>query len=167
MKITLRKYREDDFEAMFALVSDYDVVKMTSSWPYPAEPAFTRMRMNTPECKSGQVSAIEVDGIYAGGIGLVQGEIGYFIARDFWGQGVMSRAIILKLSKGFADPLCQQIAASVWADNPASARVLEKAGFEQTGQDRYDCKARGTKVDGVDFTLSRAKWLKIRSESPN
>lgn len=57
--VRLRNFRENDFEAFHALCSDYDVVKMLSSWPYPADPEFTRMRMNTPEAQAGQGYATE------------------------------------------------------------------------------------------------------------
>lgn len=158
MDIKLRQFREDDFDAFHAIVSDYDVVKMTSSWPYPAEEDFTRMRMNTPEAQTGVVKVIEVDGALAGVVGIVNGDVGYHIGKEFWGRGIMTRALQFRLSEEFADPEIEGIKSCVWADNPASARVLEKVGFKQAFLCRDYCKARNAEVEAMHFTLSRADW---------
>ena len=87
MNITLRLLCDNDYDAFHAIVSDFDVVKMTSSWPYPAEEEFARMRMSTPEAKTGQVNAIEVNGEFVGVVGVVNADVGYFIGKAFWGRG--------------------------------------------------------------------------------
>ena len=158
MDIKLRPFREDDFDAFHAIVSDYDVVKMTSSWPFPAEEDFSRMRMNTPEAQSGAVKVIEVDGRLAGGVGIVNNEVGYHIGKQFWGRGIMTRALNLRLAEEFADPEIVSIKSCVWSDNPASARVLEKVGFKRAHMCRDYCKARDAEVEAIHFTLSRADW---------
>ena len=83
--LRLRNFHDDDFEAFHALCSDYDVVKMVSSWPFPADPEFSLMRMNTPEAKAGLVSVIEHDGKFSGTIGGIAGGLGYMVAKPFWG----------------------------------------------------------------------------------
>ena len=159
MDINLRLFREDDFDAFRALVSDYDVVKMTSSWPYPADDGFVRMRMNTPEAKSGQVKAVEVDGVLAGAVGIVKNDIGYLIGKDFWGKGIMTRAASLRIAEEFANPNVDGIVSCVWQDNPASARVLEKLGFKRGHSCTDYCKARDAEITAIHFKLSREDWL--------
>ena len=160
MDIKLRLFREDDFDAFHAIVSDYDVVKMTSSWPYPAEEEFTRMRMNTPEAQAGQVKAIEVDGELAGSIGVVDGGVGYMIGRAFWGRGVMTNVLTTEITHAFNNTDVEEIKACVWHDNPASARVLEKNGFLRTKECSDFCKARDAEVKAIHYELSRADWEK-------
>lgn len=60
--------------------------------------------------------------------------IGYLLARDAWGRGLMTGAL-REVSEWW---LAQESVFRVWAtchpDNRASARVLEKAGFEYEGR---------------------------------
>jgi RimJ/RimL family protein N-acetyltransferase len=158
----LRPFRPDDFEAFHAIVSDYGVVKMLGSWPYPADPTFTRKRMNTPEAKAGQVLVIEVDGVLAGSIGGVRGGIGYMLGRAFWGRGVATWAVAAMGRRMFEGSDIGEVVASVWADNPASMRVLEKNGFRRSGEGEDICKARGEVLKLHDFSLSRTDWARAQ-----
>jgi RimJ/RimL family protein N-acetyltransferase len=73
-------------------------------------------------------------------------EMGYWIARPFWGHGFATEAcsalIDIAATLGLA-----QLEGSHFLDNPASARVLEKLGFEPVGivAPRMSC-ARGAEV---------------------
>ena len=73
-------------------------------------------------------------------------EMGYWIARSHWGRGLATEActalIEIARTLGLA-----RLEASHFVDNPASARVLEKLGFESTGliAPRRNC-ARGADV---------------------
>jgi len=99
--LRLRKIVDPDFEAFHAIVSDFDVVKMLASWPWPSGRDFTWHRMNTPEVKAAQVLAIEVDGQFAGSIGGFYGGLGYMLDRRFWGRGITTWAVREMLSTGF------------------------------------------------------------------
>ena len=73
-------------------------------------------------------------------------EMGYWIARGFWARGFATEACEALI--GIARALgLSQLEASHFIDNPASARVLDKLGFESTGliAPRMCC-ARGTDV---------------------
>jgi len=154
----LRPITEADFGAMFDLASDFAVVRGTGTWPWPAKPQFSRMRMRTPEAKAGKVLAIEVDGTCMGTIGLVKGELGYMLARKAWGRGIATRAVAEMLGLGFRLNELNRAEASVWVDNPASAQVLAKNGFSYARREIAFGAARG--VDGpIDrYSLTRAAW---------
>ncbi len=158
----LRRFRDDDFEDFHAIVSDYEVVKMLVIWPHPADPGFTRMRMNTPEAKAGQVLVIEVDGELAGSVGMMAGGMGYFLARKFWGRGIANWAVAKMLAKIFADPAIEEVTACVWHGNPASEKVLMKNGFKMGGVCEDYCEARGERLKNNRFRLSRADWAARR-----
>ncbi|MEE9454692.1 MAG: GNAT family N-acetyltransferase [Paracoccaceae bacterium] len=162
-KLRLRLFQKTDFDAFHALVSDYDVVKMLAMWPYPADPEFTRTRMNTPEAKAGQFVVIEYDGQFAGTIGGIQGGIGYMLARTYWGQGIATWAVREMLGICFKNHSWDKIEAGTWADNPASTAVLRKCGFRKTGDGVKFCKARGCDLHGPDFEITRAEWMKTLS----
>ncbi len=154
----LRSFRPDDFDAFHAIVSDYEVVKMLGSWPFPADPDFTRERMETPEARAGQVLVIEVDGAFAGTIGGVAGDLGYMLGRSFWGRGVATWAVGEMVARMFEGSDLDAVTACVWQDNPASERVLTKNGFRLVGQCEDVCKARGETLTYNSFRLSRAQW---------
>src|SRR5688500_13817030 len=73
-------------------------------------------------------------------------EMGYWIARAFWGRGFATEACTALIDIARMLGLAQ-LEGSHFVDNPASARVLEKLGFEPTGliAPRLSC-ARGTEV---------------------
>lgn len=72
-----------------------------------------------------------------GGIGIIyktdiyrkSAEIGYWLGEPFWGQGIMTEAIKKIVYYTFNNSKIIRIYAEVFENNPASARVLEKAGF--------------------------------------
>jgi len=73
-------------------------------------------------------------------------ELGYWIARPYWGRGFATEACaaLVDIARALALP---NLEGSHFVDNPASARVLEKLGFEPTGivAPRLSC-ARGHEV---------------------
>jgi RimJ/RimL family protein N-acetyltransferase len=73
-------------------------------------------------------------------------ELGYWLARPFWGRGLATEACgaLIAIARALELP---RIEGSHFLDNPASGRVLEKLGFEPTGivAPRLSC-ARGSEV---------------------
>jgi RimJ/RimL family protein N-acetyltransferase len=70
-------------------------------------------------------------------------EMGYWIARGHWGQGYATEAgrAVLEIARALGRP---RVLAGHFTDNPASARVLRKLGFRETGEVRPTfCRARG------------------------
>ena len=163
--LRLRHLRDDDFVAFHALNSDYDVVKMVASWPYPSDPEFTRMRMNTTEVQAGLVSVIECNGQLAGTIGGVRGGLGYMLAKTFWGRGIATWAVGQKLKEAFSVHKWEIVKAGTWNDNPASAAVLLKNGFTVVGQSVGYCKARDCEVEATDYEIFRHEWLKHQTST--
>jgi RimJ/RimL family protein N-acetyltransferase len=73
-------------------------------------------------------------------------EMGYWISRSFWGRGFASEACtaLIEIARTLG---LSRLEASHFIDNPASARVLDKLGFESVGiiAPRMSC-ARGEEV---------------------
>ncbi|GLJ53680.1 hypothetical protein SUGI_1145070 [Cryptomeria japonica] len=75
-------------------------------------------------------------------------EIGYVVARRWWGKGVASQAVHLALSTAFVDmPGLERVEGLVEPHNLASQRVLEKAGFVKEGLLRKYRRAKGRTRD--------------------
>ena len=60
-------------------------------------------------------------------------DFGYVLARAHWGRGLMTEAARAIVDLSFTDPEVRRVWAVCDIDNRASARVLEKIGFEQEG----------------------------------
>ncbi|MCP2328209.1 RimJ/RimL family protein N-acetyltransferase [Hamadaea flava] len=79
--------------------------------------------------------AIVVDGKVIGSIGLTlegsSAELGYVVRPDYWGRGVATQAALLMVRLGFDELGLTRIYAVFSMDNPASVRVVEKAGLRQ------------------------------------
>jgi RimJ/RimL family protein N-acetyltransferase len=60
-------------------------------------------------------------------------EIGYWLAKPLWGQGIMTAVVPVACQFAFSNWGLVKITAHVFSFNPASARVLEKCGFGQEG----------------------------------
>jgi [ribosomal protein S5]-alanine N-acetyltransferase len=78
-------------------------------------------------------------------------EIGYWLAKPLRGQGIMTEVV-----RGFTDYLHQdfkliRIEAVVFPHNPASMRVVEKAGFEREAYCRNYHVKKGKPIDGVMY----------------
>lgn len=79
--------------------------------------------------------------------------IGYWLAKPYWGRGLMTEAVIRFVEHAFAKLDVVRLTAEVFAWNDASARVLEKAGFTQEGRFRKHRKKDGALVDVLYFGL--------------
>lgn len=125
-------------------------------WPYPlaaAEAWLSREQdSHAPTClifaRTGGAPRL------IGGVGLnadADGhELGYWIARPYWGLGFASEAASALLRTAHESLRIGPIHAGHFTDNPASGRVLRKLGFRPTGRtERRHSTARGHAVECV------------------
>lgn len=156
--LALRDMTAADFPAYSAMLSDFEVVKMSISHPWPPEPTYIRQRFEQPNEAQRFVKVITENGQFAGQIGLTDGELGYLLAQPFWGRGIATWAVRQILAQGFEILGLERIIAGTWEDNPASIAVLKKCGFRKTGEEVLYCKPRGRAINGPDFKITRADW---------
>ena len=83
-------------------------------------------------------------------------EIGYWVAPALWGRGLATTALRLVVAHAFrADPGLRRVYAVPYATNPASARVLEKAGFTREGTMRQSAVKDGKILDQWLYSILR------------
>lgn len=112
---------------------------------------------------SDLVLCIEAEGQVAGSIGLHPGkdvtrltaELGYWLAEPFWGRGIITAAVRVMVQYGFEQLPLNRVEAYVFANNPASARVLEKAGFSFEGRLRRNVIKDGQILDSLVYARLR------------
>ena len=99
--------------------------------------------------------AIIIDDEVIGGIGLEPRQdvyrktalVGYWLSEELWGRGIMPEAVKLVTEYAFTQLDFVRIQASVYSKNPASMRVLEKAGYVKEGVLRNAVIKRGVVMD--------------------
>jgi RimJ/RimL family protein N-acetyltransferase len=74
-------------------------------------------------------------------------EIGYWLAEPYWGRGIVTRALRAVTEYAFATYDVVRLFAPVFSSNPASARVLEKAGYRREGTLRRSVFKNGEFLD--------------------
>lgn len=80
-------------------------------------------------------------------------EIGYWLSKPFWGQGIMTAVVRRACQYAFEEFGLVKITAQVRNENMASARLLEKCGFEQEGYFRKHFPKDGKFIDVRLFAL--------------
>lgn len=96
-----------------------------------------------------------IDNVFVNGEDAHLDAIGYWIAPPYRGQGIMSRVVDIYSNWLFQNTGLVRIEAYVFAHNKASARVLEKAGFEREGLLRKKYLKNGVLTDA--FLYARLK----------
>lgn len=164
-RLILRPISIDDAPAFGRLANDYDIAKMTGSIPHPFPLLSAEFKvMNLiGQFRRGWAYpyAITLGGDFIGIIDLFLRdatspfEIGYWIGRSFWGQGYLTEAATAFINEAQKTLDITTVLAGVFADNPASIKVLEKLGFEHMGaSDPYFSIARLKCAESLDMRLT-------------
>jgi RimJ/RimL family protein N-acetyltransferase len=85
--------------------------------------------------------------------GAHKAEIGYWLAKPYWGRGIMTTVLKRFVRIGFDDLVLKRLQATVFHHNGASARVLEKAGFQCEGTLRNYYRKDGKVFDAKLYAL--------------
>jgi len=85
-------------------------------------------------------------------------EIGYTVHPDHWNEGYATDAVDCIARYAFEERRRNKLGAGVYETNPASARVLEKVGFEREGTRRDHCFVEGEYVDLHEYGLLADEW---------
>lgn len=145
-RVRLRDVTAADLPIFFDHQRDPDANRMAAFPPRPEE-AFTAHWARILADETVIIRTILVDGQVAGNIGSWQQfgrrEVGYWLGREHWGQGVATRALAQFLEQVATRPLYAHVAKH----NVASIRVLEKCGFTIWGEDRVSAGAAGEEVE--------------------
>ena len=110
------------------------------------------------------VWALVLAGRVVGGIGLrinlqhETAELGYSVAREHWGQGLVPEAARAVVEWGFKERGPAKVFARADARNRSSQRVMEKRGMTREGLLRSHVRGRGERIDDVYYGVLRDEW---------
>jgi [ribosomal protein S5]-alanine N-acetyltransferase len=163
--ICLTDFRPSDKAALVEYLSDWEVYRRTLRIPHPyTDEDADRWLASLDHAAVGNGHHVNwairnASGQLIGGVGLEgvagtcshRAEIGYWLARPFWGQGIMTAVVGAVCREAFETLDLAKITAHVLPANEASARVLLKNGFEQEGFFRRHFLKEGELIDTRAF----------------
>lgn len=165
MKCRIRKWELSDAKDLAAALSNKRVQdNLRDGLPYPYTEQDGKdfiSAMLSADKNETFAFAITVDNIVIGSIGIFRqgnihrqtAELGYYIAEEYWGKGIMTEAVKQICEYVFGNSDMIRIYAEPFAYNIASCRVLEKAGFQYEGTLRSNAVKNGKVIDMKMYSL--------------
>ena len=92
-------------------------------------------------------------------------EIGYWLAKPYWNQGIATAAVTAITEYGFKELELERITAHVFSFNLGSAKVLEKTGYRYEGYLRNHYKKDGKLLDGKIYAVLKAEWHRYKQQA--
>jgi 8-oxo-dGTP diphosphatase len=167
-RLSQRAPRRADAPEIERLAGDWEVARFTAMIPHPYPPGAALAWLDElagapPGREPVWAIARRDDGAFIGVIGLKRpaddtAEVGFWIGRPFWGHGYATEALRAALAHAFEVMGLSVVQATVNAENAASIRVQEKAGFSYVGVEVRPQPARGDPGPVEVRELRRADW---------
>ncbi len=162
----VREWQNADAKSLAVQANDRRVwLGLRDAFPHPYGIEDARHFIAKAQQKSPQTYfAIEVTGKVAGGIGYtehadverISAEVGYWLGHEFWGHGVATAALCLVTEHAFrVNAGLRRLYAVPFSSNPASARVLAKAGYRYEGTLRQSAIKDGQVLDQWMYAVLR------------
>lgn len=150
-RLLLRPSWPEDAAELHRAIADEGIVRnlARAPWPYTADDAARFAALEHDPLFPNFLLMLRTDGaprlVGSCGLGERNGEteLGYWIARPYWGLGFATEAgrAVLGVAKAIGHG---RLVAGHFTDNPASGRVLRKLGFRNTGRhEQRQSKGRG------------------------
>jgi [ribosomal protein S5]-alanine N-acetyltransferase len=175
------------------VVRPWSLEDVDAIWPIVSDPAFPRLMSWTAHTDRRETCemieratlglatneelrwAIEHGGRAIGSISLHEicwqqralrldrAELGYWLGPAHWGQGLMTEAVHAVIRFGFETMRLHKIAVQCMAENAASRRVIEKAGFRWVGRAEDDVWRDGVWHAHLLYELTAAEWPDVHT----
>ena len=156
--LVLRPYRKEDAKALFENFNDFDVTKFLCGAKYPFSLNDSKKWIKFCHKTARQnprkeiIFAIEKNKLFVGSISLKKikkhkAELGFWIGRRYWNQGIMTEALHAVADFGFDKLKLERLYGYVFLKNKVSAKVFEKCRFKREGLLRRDRVKNGKLID--------------------
>lgn len=165
LRLILRGLELRDARIVHELAGTPEVASTTLNIPHPyPDGAAEEFIQHTQEsAKSGSQYTFamtrKTDGAFLGVVGLHpewrhdQAEIGYWLGKSYWGNGYTTEAVRAVIHFGFTQLGLNRIFAGHFARNPASGRVMQKAGMQYEGVHRQAMRKGDDYEDLVMYAI--------------
>jgi RimJ/RimL family protein N-acetyltransferase len=167
-RCVVRQWQMGDADALVRHADNINVARQLRDrfpHPYTRANASLFLKAATSAAEPSNL-AIDVDGEAAGAIGYVPGmdverysaEIGYRLCESYWGRGIVTEALQLVTEYVFTTGNLLRLFALPFADNVASTRVLEKAGYVREATLRSSSVKYGQPRDQALYARINEHW---------
>lgn len=174
-RLILRPYEKSDGPRISVLLRSREVTWYTyMPHPYTIRDYYGFLRkISTPAARRSNVVVAMVDRETNDVIGAVgihnlseknrSAEIGYWLAKKYWGKGYTVEAVGRVVEYLFVKRRLNRVFAGVFHPNTSSARVLEKSGFAFEGRARKAILHHGRWMDLLSFGLLAQDWRRNKA----
>lgn len=171
-RIVLRWISEDDIDGLYEIFSDPQVMRYWSTGPLPDREAAAELQRDIAEGNEKETmfkwglalresnTLIGTTTLFSLSLENGRAELGYAMARAYWGKGYMNEALNALVQHAFEVMELRRLEADVDPRNEASIRTLEKLGFQREGFLRERWHVDGEIQDAYFYGLLRREWLK-------
>lgn len=159
----LRPWLPTDLESLIKYANNKNVSRcLRDRFPFPYTKEDGEKWINVGSKADPQDSfAIEINGEAVGGVGLMPGsdtarltsEIGYWLGEPFWGKGIATEALKILTKYALETRKFVRVYAVVSENNPASAKVLEKAGYALESRQKKATIKAGVILDQFMYVI--------------
>ena len=164
-RCTIRPWRLDDAESLARHANNRKVwlaVRDLFPHPYTIQDAREFLQRTISE-QAEMKFCVEIEGSAVGGIGVHPGQdvyrhtatVGYWLGEQFWGRGIMTEAVAVFTDFCFENFQLRRVYAEPFANNLASSRVLEKAGFTFEGRLKNNVLKDGKLLDSLLYARTK------------
>jgi RimJ/RimL family protein N-acetyltransferase len=166
MRLVLRPISLDDVELLVDLDSDPEVMRYLTGRPSTRQEAeaVVRERLGRRWIATGKTS-----GKFVGWFGLVPAgddsyDVGYRLARRWWGRGLATEGTTALIAAAFAILGARRVTAQTMAVNIRSRAVMGRCGMTHTRtfHVQFDDPLPGTEEGEVEYEITRDDWLRKR-----
>ena len=168
-RLLLRPFVLEDAPALHELVKEREIASTTLNIPHPYEEEMAKVWISshTPGWENQEMAVFAITEASAGLVGAIslrlelaheRGELGYWIGIPFWGKGYATEATKAVIKFGFEQMKLNRIHAAHLTRNPASGRVMIKAGMTFEGVLRKHILKWGEFEDVAKYSILRREY---------
>jgi len=168
-RLVLRRPELRDASAIQTLAGAREVAFNTLTIPHPYPDGAAEVWIEKHRADAFAITLRET-GEVVGMIGVhvnaehQHGEVGYWIGVPYQGRGYASEAARAVIDYAFSELKLNKVFAEHFARNPASGRVMQKAGMTYEGTLRQHHRKWGEFVDAAMYSILRTEWKGLRTE---
>jgi len=160
-RLRLKKPGPGDLEALAAQIGDWEVTQWLARAPHPYTLSDARDWIESDQQRELNFN-IYLDGSLIGGVGLTPDdddffELGYWLGKDFWGNGYATEAAQCLLDHASNELKLSKFKSSYMLGNDDSANVLRKLGFREIGKGEMFCLSHNESRPCMKLLLKQAK----------
>ncbi|WP_169891207.1 GNAT family N-acetyltransferase [Litchfieldia alkalitelluris] len=171
-RLLLREIKEKDFDEIYRIKSDPEVVKYLTWGPFTEEQTLNSIKKQIAfqDAKNRKVFVLAVilkdtQEVIGNALLMIENddvetaEIGYFLHSKFWNRGLGKEVVECLIHAGFKVLNLYRIYAQCDVENVGSSHILKKMGFRLEGHFHKNLKVKGNWRDNFLFALLREEYI--------